>query len=164
MTNIEGVVAGGKAGGQDVEELLKRARQDAPDDEDREGKEDRYVFQGTKASSLDTPLLRSNRKAIRRKYSTFNIIFLLFLAAFGIVMYISNIISVNHLASDVSHLQGKLDAIINARSIVQAEINRKSSWERIGQIATEELGLRFAHGQATWIALDEELLERIETR
>ncbi|MEK9138283.1 MAG: septum formation initiator family protein, partial [Bacteroidota bacterium] len=78
----------------------------------------------------------------------------------AIVVYISNIIAVNRLASEVSHLQAQYDKILNANAVLKAEINRKSSWDRIGKVATEQVGLRYPKEQPTMFEIDEELMDK----
>jgi cell division protein FtsL len=82
----------------------------------------------------------------------------LFLAAVAIVLYISNIIAVNRLAVEVNNLQQKYAAVMNDNEILRAEINRRSSLERIGRIANEQLGLRHPKQQAQALNVDEKLL------
>jgi len=75
--------------------------------------------------------------------------------AVAIVLYISNIIAVNRLAVEVNDLQQKYDAILNENEILRAEINRRSSLERIGRIATEQLGLQHPKEQPQWLEVDQ---------
>ena len=85
--------------------------------------------------------MRSNRKAVRRRTSTFTIIATLALLGAVAVLYISNILAVNRLADEVSLLRTRLDERINANRILKADIDRKSTWDRISAIAVEKLGL-----------------------
>jgi cell division protein FtsL len=139
-----------------VEEILQRAREE---DRTEQGREERYVFQGTKPASLESSVLRMNKQGIRRSFSTFNIILMIFAAGVGIVLFISNNISVNRLASEVGRLQGRYEELLNQQRMLQAELDQQSSLERIEPIATQ-LGLQFLPGQSQSIILDEELLER----
>ena len=52
----------------------------------------RYIYNGTPAGERPSYAVRSNKRGIRRKFSTFNIILLLFGFGGGSVLYISNII------------------------------------------------------------------------
>jgi cell division protein FtsL len=97
------------------------------------------------------------RKSSKRSSSTFNTMAVLFAAAVAIILYISNIIAVNRLAVEVSDLQQKFDSVSNGNEILRAEINRRSSLERIGKIATDQLGLRYPKEQPTWLVIDEKL-------
>lgn len=143
---------------QGMEELLQRAREE---ESAQVSNEPRRSFQATKVAGLEAPVLRTNRRAIRRSVSTFNIIALIFCLGIAIVLYISNIIAVKHLAAEIRLLQEQYDETMNAQAILLAEIDRKSSWERIGRIATGQLLLHFPQGQVHWITPDEELLRRL---
>ncbi|GEM_PF-6927336 len=104
---------------------------------------------------------RVNRKAIRRKRSTFQIVLMLFGCGLGIVLYISNILQVNQTASDVGRLQAEYARLQNSIALLKAEIDRKSGWERINKIANDRLGLRYPVNQPVWIDVDEGRLENI---
>jgi hypothetical protein len=47
---------------------------------------------------------------------------------------------------------------MNVQSILLADVNQKSSWERIEGIATNRLGLQFPQNQGRWLIPDEETL------
>jgi cell division protein FtsL len=83
----------------------------------------------------------------------------LFLAAVGIILYISNIIAVNRLVVEVNDLQQKYAAVMNENEILRAEVNRRASLERIGKIATEKLGLQHPKEQPQTLEVDESLVE-----
>ncbi len=104
---------------------------------------------------------RPNRKAIKRKRSTFQIVLVLFGCGLGIVLYIGNILQVNQTALEVGRLQTEYARLQNANALLKAEIDRKSGWERINKIANERLGLRYPTRQPVWIEVDEERLESI---
>ena len=143
----------------DVEDRANRSR--PPAHENPPARDKRYVYNGDPAPRFPGYAMRPNKKAIRHKYSTFNIILLLFGAAVAIVLYIGNFLAVNQLAYDIGQLQTQYDKIQNSNATLRAEINRKSGWERIGAIATKELGLQHSKEQPTWIEIDEEKLERV---
>lgn len=82
-----------------------------------------------------------NRKVVRRKVSTFNIILFLLGSAAAIVLYIGNIIAVDRLVAEIDALQRQHQKILNEQEILQAETNRLSGLERINRKASEELGL-----------------------
>jgi cell division protein FtsL len=82
----------------------------------------------------------------------------LFLAAVAIVLYISNIITVNRLVVEVGELEQKHAAVVNSNEILRAEINRRSSLERIGRIATEQLGLQHPKQQPHVLEVDGKLM------
>lgn len=81
---------------------------------------------------------RSRPAAVpRTRRSTFNMIRWLFVAAIAIVLYISNILTVRRLAVEVYQLQVEYSKIQSVNSVLQAEVNRKSGWDRIGSIAAQ---------------------------
>lgn len=144
----------------DAGEKGERSQTAAEDDALRQDK--RYIYNGDPAPQFPGYAMRPNKKVTRRKISTFNIILFLFGAAIAIVLYIGNFIAVNQLAYDVGQLQTRYDKIQNDNATLQAEINRKSGWERIGSIATKELGLQYSKEQPTLIEVEEDKLERVK--
>jgi cell division protein FtsL len=143
----------------DIQPLLDRTTREQQDRFNNPEPERRYVY-GGEPSSRTFPL-RPNRKSVRRKTSTFNIILLLFACGIAIVLYINNSIAVNQLAYEVDQLRIKYNAIQNTNAGLRAEINRKSGWERIGAMAAE-LGLRYPTEQPMWFEVDEEKAEKLE--
>jgi cell division protein FtsL len=149
----------------DVKELLGRAN--AQQREERKPElERRYIFNGTpRTGQASTPTpSRPNRHVTRRRFSTFNTILILFGVAVVIVLYVNNILTIDQLATDVGKLETRYDAIRNTNAALRAEINRKSSWERIGRTATEQLGLVFPKEQPQGFAIDESALQRVTDR
>ncbi len=144
----------------DVDILLDRTRPDSVHFEPQSEK--RYVFNGDPQSKIAGYAVRQNKRGVRRTRSTFNIILILFGCAVAIILYISNIIAVNNLAFETGQLQAKYDKIVNTNGALKAEINRKSGWERINKIATEQLGLRYPKEQPTWFDIDEDKLELVK--
>ena len=149
--------------GDDVEELLARAR---PSKREKDAGRDRRLIYGTdpQAATPGYAVRRQNRRGTRRSVSTFNIIMVLFGTGIAIVLYISNIIAVNKLAVDVSELQMSYDKSMNANAALKAEINRKSGWERIGGVATQEIGLQYPKEQPLLLEVDPAELERARER
>lgn len=148
----------------DVEDLLHRARVDSLGNQEITGKENRYIYNGSPTSGSAGYAIRPNKRAARRKVSTFNIILVLFGCALAIILYISNIIAVNQLAVEVNQLQAKYDRIENVNAVLSSEISRKSGWDRIGKIAIEQLGLKYPSEQATRFDIDMDELEKIQSR
>jgi cell division protein FtsL len=143
---------------------MNRRTHEPPATQERRDQERRYVYGGEPRTQAAGYTLRSNRRATRRRVSTFNIILILFACGIGIVFYVNNIITVNQLAFDVGHLQTRYDKIMNTNAALRAEVSRKSSWERIGGIATEQLGLRYPKEQPVWFDVDRQKLDRLEGR
>ena len=138
----------------DIEAVLERAR-----DEEEAARATAKIPRGriareTRVADLDSPVLRVNRKVEKRKYSTFNMILVLFGIATAIVIYIGHIISVNHLAIDADKLAQRHDELLRTRAKLLAEIDRKSGRERIVNIASTRLGLQPPTGQSRWIVVE----------
>lgn len=118
--------------------------------------ERRYIYNGEfQHTGLDGTPLR-NRPLKRRKRSPFNIIFMLFMVSVIIVFYVWNKINVNRLAVEVSDLQTQYQKIMNGNEVLMAEINKKSSLERIEKISVSQLNLTYAKEQPVWFDVDGE--------
>lgn len=149
----------------DVKELLGRAS--AQQREERKPNlERRYIFNGAPRSGAASapPPARPNKRVSHRRFSTFNTILVLFGVAVVIVLYVNNILTIDQLASDVGKLQARYAAIQNVNATLRADINRKSSWERIGRTATERLGLVFPKEQPLGFTVDASALRRVTNR
>ncbi len=149
----------------EIKELLGRAN--AQQREERKpALERRYIYGGEKRSvpTGGTAPMRQNRRVTRRRFSTFNTIVILFGMSLVIVLYVNNILTIDQLASDIGKLETRYAAIQNLNAGLRAEINRKSSWERIGRTATERLGLVFPKEQPQGFDIDESALRRVTDR
>ena len=118
------------------------------------GQERRYIYGGAPAAAGSGYAIRPNRKAVRRKVSTFNIILLLFGIGGAIVFSISNIIAINQLSLDVEQSRQKLKDIVNANSLLRSQVDAKSGSDRIVPIASSQLDLHPAQRQAVWFSVD----------
>jgi len=149
----------------DVKELLGRANAQRREEE-KPRREARYIYGGEArpSSTVGAATPRPNRRVTRRRFSTFNTILGLFGVAMIIVLYVNNILTINQLAGDVGKLQARLDAIQNVNASLRAEITRRSSWERIGRTATEQLGLVFPKEQPLGFTIDESTLRKVTNR
>jgi hypothetical protein len=141
--------------GRDIEVVLERAREEEAVARAVEKPPRVRITRETKVADLDSPVLRVNRRAERRKYSTFNMMLLLFGVATAIVIYIGHIISVNHLAIEADKLAQQYDDLLLTRAKLQAEIDNKSGRERIVNLASGKLGLKPLTGQAQWIVVED---------
>lgn len=79
--------------------------------------------------------------------TTFNIVLLLIVAAIVITAYISNIVQVDGIMSEITQLQKEENALAQMRENLRAEINMLSSYGRIQTMGTGELGLVHAPQQ-----------------
>ena len=154
----------------DVRELLSRA---AKDTKKSKGpvvrapvarKENRYVFNDSTpvpGAGDEAYAVPRNRRVVRRRISTFNIIVGLFGLGIAIVLYVNNIIHVNRLAAEIGVLQTQYNTVLNTNAALSAELNRKSAWERIGGVATGQLGLSFPTEQPSSLSIDRDLQTRL---
>jgi cell division protein FtsB len=140
----------------DVDILLKRA--------DNDRRERRYIYGGDTRTAPPVTPARTNRQAVRRRFSTSNVMLAIFAVGIAIVLYINNIIAVNRLAHDVNELQQAYDRLRSSNAALQAEVNRKAAMERIGDVAFRELGLRHPAEKPAEFPIDEETLETLKAR
>lgn len=125
--------------------------------------ERRYVYNGeTTVSDEQNFAPRGNRPVKKRKRSPFNIIAMLLVISILIVFYVWNKITVNRLAIEVNDLQNQHQKIISTNDVVRAEINKKSSLERIGKLSTQ-LGLISPKEQPVWFDINVEQIDRLES-
>ncbi|MBI4548495.1 MAG: hypothetical protein HY707_10965 [Ignavibacteriae bacterium] len=123
--------------------------------------ERRHIYSGDPLYRPVDFASRVNRPVKRRKQSPFILIALLFGISMLIVFYIWNKIAVNRLVVEVNDLKVQHQKIMNANEVLRAEINRKSSLERIGKIAGE-LGLKYPKEQPNWLEVDLERLQQLQ--
>jgi hypothetical protein len=121
----------------------------------------RYIYNGTPGGGTIPSGIRPNKKGVRRKASTFNIILLLFGLGGAIVFYINNIIAINRLSADIDELRARHDRMLKSNTSLRSEISKKSSWDRIGGLAAAN-GLRPAQRQPEWITLDRNRIRELE--
>ncbi len=103
------------------------------------------------AMSQDAPLdyvqAAPSRTRRARGLTTFNIVAVLILFAVLVVVYISNVVTVDSLMMEQIGLEREEQLLLQERETLRAEINMLSSYNRIQAIATEELGLVHANQQ-----------------
>ena len=123
--------------------------------------ERRYVYSGeSSANEAQNFAPRGNRPVKKRKRSPFNIIAILVVISILIVFYVWNKITVNRLAIEVNDLQNQHQKITSASDVLRAEINKKSSLERIGKLAGQ-LGLLYPKEQPVWFDINSEQIDRM---
>jgi cell division protein FtsB len=123
--------------------------------------EHRYVYGGTTPSGWTAGALRPNRRAVRRKASTFNIILLLFGTGGAIVFYVNNILTINRLASEVGQLEAEYQKIEGINGALRADVSTRSALERISSKAQDQLGLRASQTQQVWFTIDRDKLKEL---
>jgi cell division protein FtsL len=125
-------------------------------------REQRYIYNGGSAAAQADEAPRGNRPVTRRRRSPFNVILAMVIVSLLIVLYVWNKITVNRLAVELNDLQMQYQKIESANEVLRADINRKSSLDRIGKIATEQLGMEYAKVQPIQLNLDERQMEKYE--
>jgi cell division protein FtsL len=147
---------------EDVEAVLERARAQQvrpPVWKNSDRPAGAYDPQENVAGYAVRPRARASK---RRRASTFNIVIALFITGICIVLYVSNVIAVNQLAYDVHEMETRLDKIRNTNAELVATINRKSSLERIGPMATEMLGLESPKEPPVAFPVDKDKLRELD--
>jgi len=116
--------------------------------------ERRLVYNGDSRRSVGDANVQRNRPVRRHRRSPFNLIFILFVVSVVIVLYVWNKICVNRLAVEVSDLQNQYQKVINVNEIIKADINKKSSLERIEKLSVSQLKLTYPKEQPIWFDAD----------
>jgi cell division protein FtsL len=125
--------------------------------------EPRYVYNGESAPGAGMDVApRSNRPVKRRKRSPFNMVATVVAVSLLIVFYVWNKITVDRLAVEVGELQAQYQKSVSANDLLRAEINKKSTLERIGKMAAQ-LGLTYPKEQPAWFEVDGGKLEELES-
>lgn len=125
-------------------------------------KENRYIYNGDPPVQASRGYaVRRNVKGTRKRVSTFNVVLFLFAMAVGGVLYVHNIITINALATEVGQLETKYEKILQSNEVLRSEVNKKSGYERIGNLASERLGLKHPTEQPAQFTIDEEGRQRI---
>lgn len=125
-----------------------------------------YVFPGTMprpSTSIPESAPVQNRRPTRRRYSPFNVVLWLLLAAIASVLYISNVIAVGRLAAEIGTLDDRYRSIINEQEMLRAEIVRLSSLERVRRIGEERFGMNYSEAVPGWLTVDPERVKELES-
>jgi hypothetical protein len=123
--------------------------------------ERRYVYGGGPPAGLSGPAMRPNRRGVRRKVSTFNIILLLFGIGGAIVFYVNNILIINRLASEIGQLESAYQKIEGINQSLRTDVSAKSALEQISPKAHDLLGLRASQTQQVWFTIDRDKLKEL---
>ncbi|MFA6542208.1 MAG: hypothetical protein WCT99_11445 [Bacteroidota bacterium] len=94
------------------------------------------------------------RKTTRRKVKTTNVVGMMILFAAAALLYVGNVIAVNNLAKETNDLNNRYHQILGMNELIKAEINRKSSLDRIGLLAQEQLGMTNPKDAPVWFDVD----------
>jgi cell division protein FtsB len=125
----------------------------------------RYIYNGSVTSEPQRfppdPARKTNRRAVQRKHSTFNIVSGLFIIAAACLLYTGNVIAVNQLMKEVNDLSIRYNAIASNNEVLKAEIARKSSLDRISTMAKDELGLINPKEPPVWFEVDQDKVDEL---
>jgi cell division protein FtsL len=132
------------------------AKQIEYQDTDTEVKERRYVYNGDTVAKPDASEIRGNRRVRTKKRSPIKWLFGVAMISTIVVFYIWNKISADKLSKEISDLEKQHHQISNVNEILRAEINQKSRLERIGKIATEQLGMLYPKQQPIWFQVPQQ--------
>jgi cell division protein FtsL len=124
--------------------------------------EHRYVYNGEAQRPGVERLQRGNRPVRKRKRSPFNIVVILFAVSIVIVLYIWNKITVNRLVVEVADENAQYESILHANDNLRAEVSKRSTLERVGKIATTQLGMTSPSVQPVWFAFDDQRLSKLD--
>ena len=120
-------------------------------------RENRYVYGGDPRFATGGFLPRANKKVTGRRRPTFSLLLALVITGVAIVYYVNNIIVVNRLSYDINRLEARHDSLTHANGVLRAEVSKKSSRGRIGEIAAKELQLQYPAEPATYFRVEHEL-------
>jgi cell division protein FtsB len=128
----------------------------------------RDIYNGSVVSDSRKAVLGSprttNKRTVRRKHSTFNIVSGLFLLAAISLLYTGNVIAVQQLMKEVNDLSVRYNAIASNNEVFRAEIARKSSLDRISTMAKEDLGLTNPKEPPVWFEVDQDKVYELTKR
>jgi hypothetical protein len=124
---------------------------------------DRKIYGNSAAIVADPQSVRPGyavrpniRKPSKRKVKTTNVVGFMILSAVVALFYVGNVIAVNGLAKEVNDLNVHYNQVLGMNELLKAEINRKSSLDRIGLLAQEQLGMTNPKDAPTWFDVDRE--------
>lgn len=131
---------------------------------------DRAIYNSAISVPLDTQAaapgyaVRHNARVVksRRRTKTSNIVGILILVAVLAVMYVGNVIAVNNLAKEVNDLNARYIQILSTNEVIKAEINRKTSLERISLLAQEKLNMVNPTEAPVWFEVSAEKVNEVK--
>ena len=82
----------------------------------------------------------------------------------AIVFYVSNILSINRLSSEIGQLEAEYQKIEGINQGLRTSVTNKSALDKISTTAHDQLGLRASQTQQIWFTIDRDKLKDIEAR
>lgn len=123
---------------------------------------DSVYSSGPSSNPLLTAQPARNRSAARRSVSPFSIVIALLITAIVSVMYVSNIIAVTQLVSEIGDLETRYQRLLNEQEMLRAQISRMSSLERVRFMAEHDLGLKNSDAVPGWISVAPERVAEVD--
>jgi cell division protein FtsL len=108
------------------------------------------------------PQGRGRKRKAKRRLSVFNVLLTLAATSVIVLLYIYNTIRVGELLREIGDLDIEAQKLTNTNEVLKADINRKSTLERIGTIAETGLQLRHPQQQPIWFSLDSEAMRKAD--
>jgi cell division protein FtsL len=138
--------------------LASRALSEEPPEEQR-GR----VYSGDPPESEVLRMEPQGRKRkTKKRLSVFNVLLTLAATSAIVLLYIYNTIRVGELLREIGDLDIEAQKLSNTNEVLKADINRKSTLERIGTIAETGLHLHYPQQQPIWFSLDSEAMRRAD--
>ncbi|MSP64202.1 MAG: hypothetical protein EXR24_05795 [Ignavibacteria bacterium] len=125
----------------------------------------RYIYNDNSSNverNEEENSLPKNRSVHKRKHSTFNIVSWMFGFAVVALLYIGNVIAVEGLVKEVDELKIEHKKNLNINQLLQSEINRKTSIERISIVAGQMLQMTNPTTSPKWFSIDIDKLEEVK--
>ncbi len=141
--------------------LASRALSDESPEEQR-GR----IYSGDIGTPPDSEVLRmepqgrGRKRKAKKRLSLFNVLLTLAATSAIVLLYIYNTIRVGELLREIGDLDTQAQKLSNTNEVLKAEINSKSTLERIGTIAQTELQLHHPQQQPIWFSLDSEAMRK----
>jgi cell division protein FtsL len=126
--------------------------------------ERRYIYNETYRKPNTSPVPRSNKHVRPRKRSLFSIITLLLAVSILIVFYVWNKISVNKLTTEINSIQKEIDLADGKIFYLNSEISKKSSYERITEIAIHQLNFIAPKKPPIPLLINDDQLRRLQEK
>jgi cell division protein FtsL len=126
--------------------------------------DNRYIFSHEIETDpqAEHPGYAVRRKKRKRSVSTFNVVVILVAVAMISLLYTWNVVSVIRLSRDVTELTARYNTIISSNEVIRAEINRKTSFDRISQLAIDDVGLMNPKDAPNWFEIDRDKINELK--
>ncbi len=128
------------------------------EDQESAGRIDPTVAPSERTDRKDE--FRPRRKPSKRKLSVLNVTVTIAGFSAVVVLYVYNAIRVGELSSDIGDLQNEMSKLQHTNEVLRAEVNQKSTMERITTLAGSELQMIYPKQQLQWFVMDNALEQK----